>query len=412
VILTLVRELRRSQTLFARGALVLVLFAVELASFTMVSASTRVAEQARADQAQGTDREHTAVVGTWTNGTGTRINLGNDIGGPEELATVSADIRAADPRSVSVQIITASIVGLSGRHVFRAVDPLSPLALAEGRAPGVGEVAISAEIATGLGIGVGGALSLEAARDVPGADLTLTVTGILRTPSSDAVESNIESAVISAQDAGALADSTETIADVNAEGAVTTGLMSILRWDGAVPASVVPYTGGEWGTYPGGGNEGFRLKGAQEMLTTSLAVLFAISALVAAGLAARNQVQARSRWAETVRELGAKRRHVVAAALIEGLIMGGVVAVVGGVMGWATNAMLLAHATTNNPTTFLPSTAPYPAWALGATLLLGVVLAVPLSFVPGCWVARQSTTNTLPDARDSTNRPDGTEETL
>src|ERR1035437_2267022 len=114
---------------------------VELASFTMVSMSTRVAEQSRADQAQGTDREHTAAEGTWTNGPGVRINLGNDIGGPDELAKVSADIRAADPKSVSVQIISASIVGLRGRYVFDAVDPLSPLALAEGRAPDRGEVA-------------------------------------------------------------------------------------------------------------------------------------------------------------------------------------------------------------------------------------------------------------------------------
>ncbi|NYI40162.1 FtsX-like permease family protein [Demequina lutea] len=396
MIRTLLRELRRSQGFPARGALVLVLFAVELASFTMVSVSTRAAEQSRADHAQGTDREHMAFVGAWTNGPGVERGSGNGIAEPEALAKLSADIHTADPRVFAWEQFYPSIVGLRGRYMFNAVDPLSPLALAEGRAPDQGEVAISRQIATELGIGVGDELSLTAERDVPGADLTLTVTGILREPSSDAVEYNMGSAVVSLEDAGALAVSTGSFAELNADGAVTAVLFRVFWWDGSVPASAAPYIASDEGGDFGGAPSGYRIKGAEEVLTTSLAVLFAVATLVAAGLAARNQVQSRSRWVGTVRELGAKRRQVAAAALIEASITGGAVAVLGGVMGWATNAVLLAHTNTNTPATFLPSTAPYPAWALGATLLLSLLLAAALSLVPAYWAARA-----LPGERSS-----------
>lgn len=396
MILTLLRELRRSQGTLARAAILLVLITVELASFTMVSVSTRVAEQAAADRAQGTDREHAAFVMGWTNGPGVNRGTGNGIAEPDALATLSADIGAADSRALSWQQFYPSIVGLGGRYAFNAVDPLSPLTLAKGRAPGRGEVAISRQVATDLEIGVGGKLTLGAARDVPGADLTLTVAGILREPSSDAVAYNMGAAVVSLEDVGALAISAGTSAELNADGALSAVVFRTFWWDGPVPASAAHYipSDGDGGGDATGAHAGYRLHGVEEVLTASLAVLFAIATLVAAGLAVRNQVQARSRWAETVRELGATRRQVVAAALVEASITGMVVAVLGGVMGWATNAMLLTHTTTGNPATFLPSTASYPAWALGATVLLGLVLAAALSLVPAYWAARPAPSHT------------------
>ena len=385
---TLLRELRLSQGFLARAALMLVLFAVELASFTMVSISTRAAEQSLVDHTQGAGRENTAAVGVWTNGAGTRMNIGNDVGSPENFAKVSEDIRAADTQAISDAAFYPTIAGIvgKGRAHVDALNALPPAALAEGRAPGRGEVAITPQIASDLGIGIGDQLSLNAVREVPGADLTLTVTGFLRVRSSDAIVSRWGDAVISPDDAAALATSAGNLGDINADGAATSALLVVFSWDGPVPASAEPYMEDGFG----GESTSYRPDGVGEVLAASLAALLAIATLVASALAARKQVRARSRWADTVRALGATRRNVVLATLAEASITGGVVAILGGLMGWATKAVLVAHTNSSPPATFLPSTAPYPAWAMGVTLLISLLLAKTLSVVPAYWAARTS----------------------
>ncbi len=400
MILTLVRELRRSQGRYARSAFVLVLVAVALASFTMVSIATRVAEQSSIDKAQHMDADNLAFAGVWTNGSYDRMGATGTIE-PDAFARLSADIHAADPSAVTTERIFARVAGhAEGIGGVTAVDPLSPLALAEGRAPGKGEVAISPWVADLLRIGIGDHLTLAAERVVPGTNLTLTVTGILRTPSSGAFVADTSGAVISLGDATALATSAGVIGGPNAAGEPTAVLDGYFWWDGPVPDSAAPHL---WTR--SGGNLDYGLNGTGEAPAAALAALLTLATLVAAGVAGRNQGQARSQWVGTMRALGATRRDVVSATLLEAAIMGGAAAVLGGAIGWGINAILVARTNARLPGTFLPSIAPYPAWALAVTVLVGLLLAGAIGAAPAYWAARTSPSEALKPTAPFEARP-------
>jgi hypothetical protein len=404
VILTLVRELRRSQGRYARAALVLVLLAVALASFTMVSMATRAAEQARGEFATSTDREHAAGAYEWTDGP----SIDSEYWGLDPLdeatfAALSADIRDADPEATTTQTFFADVNVYRSPPFFAAPDSVPSLALAEGRAPGRGEVALAPSVAMDLGVEVGDDVSVLAVFPDSDPDITLVVVGILRTPSSDAAWVDIPGAIISPLDVVTVAGNTGIQGGLNADGDYTALLGSGFTWNGSVPNSAVGYT------YPitNSGNVIFGLVGNIEVAATTLAALVALATLVAAGVAGRNQGQARSQWVGTMRALGTTRRDVVAATLVEAALTGAVAAVLGGAIGWGVNAALVARTQASNPGTFLPAVAPFPGWALGFTLLLSMLLAGTLGAVPAYWAARTSPSEALKPTAPFDARPTG-----
>jgi len=392
VILTLVRELRRSQGRYARSAFVLVLLAVALASFTMVSMATRSAEQARGEFATSSDREHAAGAYEWTDGPSIDSEYwGLGPLGEDAFAALSADIHDADPEATATQTF------------FAAPDSVPSLALAEGRAPGRGEVALAPSVAMELGVEVGDDVSVLAVFPDSDPDITLVVVGILRTPSSDAVWVDIPGAIISPLDVATVAETGAIQGGLNADGSYTALLGSGFTWNGPVPDNAEGYT------YPitNSGNVTFGLVGNIEVAATTLAALVALATLVAAGVAGRNQGQARSQWVGTMRALGATRRDVVAATLVEAALTGAAAAVLGGTIGWGINAALVARTQATSPGTFLPAVAPFPGWALGLTLLLSMLLAGTLGAVPAYWAARTSPAEALKPTAPFDARPTG-----
>jgi len=113
-------------------------------------------------------------------------------------------------------------------------------------------------------------------------------------------------------------------------------------------------------------------------------LLVLVTALVGAAAAGRNQGAARTQWVGTVRALGATRRDVVTAALIETVAVGVVAGVVGVATGWAVNAALIRAA----GGTFAGDWPSLPA----ATLTLATALALGVSLIlggaPAYWAAR------------------------
>lgn len=404
MIFTLVRELRRSQGRYARAAFALVLLAIALASFTMVSMATRAAEQARLDSVTTFNKEHAAWVSTWTNGPAADpgVTFVGTLDGPT-FATLSADIDAADPDAVSSVSFFADIQGARGPVLFEAPDRVPALAFAEGHAPGPGEVALLPLVAEDLGVGVGDEVSLVVVRPDAGGDVTLKVTGILRTASWLFGGGGGDRGIVSPLDAVALAQITETSGGTNADGEPTAVLSASFVWNGPVPDGAVDNTSD---LHPAG-NVGFSFVSNAAMFSSVLAVLVSLATLVAAGVAGRNQGQARSQWVGTMRALGATRRDVVAATLVEAGVTGAAAAVLGGAIGWGADAALVARTQANNPATFLPAVAPFPGWALGLTVLLGLVLAGTLGAVPAYWAARTSPSEALKPTAPFDARPPG-----
>lgn len=404
MILTLVRELRRSQGRYTRAALALVLLAVALASFTMVSMATRDAEQSRLDSVTNFGKDHAAWVSTWTNGPAIDTGvISHDAFDEATFATLSADIYAADAEAVASVNFFADIPGARGPVLLEAPDRVPALAFAQGHAPGPGEVALLPLVATDLGVGVGDEVQLVVVRPDSGGEITLKVTGILRTASWLSGGGGGDRGIVSPLDAFALAQSTGTNGGVNADGEPTAVLGASFVWDGAVPHSAVGNTFG----LDSAGNMGFSIVSDAAMMASVLAVLVSLATLVAAGVAGRNQGQARSQWVGTMRALGATRRDVVAATLVEAGVTGAVAAVLGGAIGWGANAAFVARTQASNPATFLPAVAPFPGWALGLTLLLGLVLAGTLGAVPAYWAARTSPAEALKPTAPFDARPPG-----
>lgn len=405
VILTLVRELRRSQGRYARSALVLVLLAAALASFSMVSIATRASEQARAVSAAGYDREHLFFAGSWSNGTPVPDRLGPwGVLDADTLATLTADIRAVDPHALVKGTLFARDAKLDESIGLESSESVLPLALVEGRGPGPGEIAIAWSLADTLGTRLGGDVTLTPASNAEGAPVTLTVVGILRELNSDFVTVGAPAGIVSPIDATALRGDTGGLDGVNAAGERTVLVDQLMLWNGAVPAGATEY--GDQLADPRDSNPSMLdyVRGG-EALATVLAALLTIATLVAAGVAGRNQGQARSQWVGTMRALGATRREVVAATLLEAAATGAVAAVLGGALGWGVNAALLARANATHPATFLPTIAPYPAWAVGITALIGILLAGALGGVPAYWAARTSPSEALKPTTPFDARP-------
>jgi len=112
--------------------------------------------------------------------------------------------------------------------------------------------------------------------------------------------------------------------------------------------------------------------------------LVLITALVAAAAAGRSQGSTRAQWVGTVRALGATRRDVVTAAMLETLAVG----VVGGFVGIGTGIAANVAVIRRQGGTFAGDWPSLTASAVALSMALALAVSLILGAAPAYWAAR------------------------
>ncbi len=146
------------------------------------------------------------------------------------LAAIARQVREIDPGADIRMIAHTRIAARDSLTLLDAVDgPLPESALAEGRAPGPGEVVLAADLAEELGLSVGDAVTLS--DGAPHASLTLVGIGVRERRDN-----------VSPRGYVAWGDAPGLIATwspVQAEGQALTD--AYVSWDGEVPPDLEPF---------------------------------------------------------------------------------------------------------------------------------------------------------------------------
>lgn len=269
--------------------------------------------------------------------------------------------------------------------------------LVEGTAPTAGKLAISTALAGLLGVGVGdmvvtsGELDPLAGTGKPNSaratikgdgagQLAFTISGLTRSPArQDSSSAMLPEAYATWEDALGLITLTAQVDGASLQGI---GAVTNLYWN----------TGGESLSSLGVQEQqeltNFGSYGLQSGFFTVLASALALGAIVMSIAIGRNQARARTTWVGTARAMGARRRTIALATLVEALVVGVAAAAVGiggGILAASVHQALLRGSA---PDAFYPSspvvTAPLVAWLV----CLAVVLSVIIGAVPAFWASR------------------------
>lgn len=377
MIATLIREQVRSQSRYAAAAFALTAIATSLAAFALISLATNQRESDRVYTFVIGNAENRAWTPVWTNGppvgqdTPARVE---DTLTVAELDTLVAQLAAEDAEP---QIRYGSLVWMTGdpvSHTVAAMDSVPESALREGTAPQPGEVVVDQALATANNLAVGDSLGFAPGRGLP-TTMTLEVSGILRgtTASAPITPTRL---VVNMADGRRLIEESGFISGTTASGERTAVMDVFLAWNGPVPNALAnatyenhngPASIGPWGFY-----------------AVPALVLVVVIALVAAAAAGRSQGAARTQWVGTVRALGATRRDVVNAAILETLAVGAIAGLVGVTVGAAVESYVVRR----QGGTFAGDWPVFTASAIGVSLLLALILSLILGAVPAYWAAR------------------------
>lgn len=395
MILRLVREQLRSQWRPSAWTTGLLAFAIALATYAMVTGATVLAQQ---DDTRDTflyGRGHLATLYSFTNGHPPDVDLAGY--GPElPLASVDALIAAAEADggvTAGRELYARVPGGDSFSIVALATTPRWDTYLVEGSAPGGGEIVLSAARARDLGLGVGDSVTLVTNPGEAGesASMTFAISGILRTGATPPYWTNIPDAYISWADSVAATSALfpQTFAP-DVAGATTTMITTSIAWDGDNNA-MFPYDHPD-ATYdvPRGFAFG-RAYGSGDPASTWALLISAITVacLIAAAFGmGRAQGQTRTQWTATARVMGASRRTVATASLIETAVVAafGIVAGIG--LGFGGAALTLARLRSANPDALLPAKVSMPGVVVLAAIGAGLAISAVLAAVPAFWAAR------------------------
>jgi|GEM_PF-2066161 len=132
------------------------------------------------------------------------------------------------------------------------------------------------------------------------------------------------------------------------------------------------------------------------------AIALFVAMIVMSFAVGRSQASARTQWVATVRTMGARRAHIVAAATVEALLLAGIAVVVGTGLGVALAQAQLSLARAESPAPFGPSAIAWHWALLPVVIAAAAVVAVVVAAVPAFWAARVAPTAALKPVSDVT----------
>jgi ABC-type lipoprotein release transport system permease subunit len=274
--------------------------------------------------------------------------------------------------------------------------------LAEGRLPVVrGEIALASNIALRLNAEVGDSVELYASRtgpdgytavDVP---LRFTVVGITASQRLMGYDIYFVPGALLAWDeiepGGALNQAFQVPGQQGQQAAAVA-----IRWDGGAPL-LDPYLEFEHAEWRGD----FQLPQSTAVWFV-VAVVLVIAMIIMSFSVGRSQAAARTQWIATVRTMGATRKYVAAATVLETLVLAAIAAATGMVVGaLAAQAQLsIARAVTGAP--FGPRTVTLHWSVFPIVGLVALVVALLIAAVPAFWASRVDPVAALKPVNDVT----------
>lgn len=389
----LVREQLRSQRRAAGALFVLVALTVGLSAGAGIASATAQADTRAINQS-----------GSWATGkVGARIPVWvPEPGVNARSAALSinplsmdkfnetlADIRVVDPHAVStVTVGVRTHANDQSWALALARDGIYPPDfIVEGSAPIAGEVALSAPRARELGLSIGDSLPLY--DDAGGVALTLTVSGVTRTD----LGRWWDSPLVSVDDAMRLALVDQRPTYVTASGGAVAVVDFIVVWDGDVPSEVAKTlaeaSGDQSYIFSNAGSGAAHLALANSspwlLIAAAFAAVIAIGAAVASG---KDQGRQRASWVGTAKALGASRRHVVGATLVEAVTVGALAWLAAIAVAWGVNTAALWPRRADADWILERTVPSVPWWLALGSAALAVVLALIMAAVPALWAAR------------------------
>ncbi len=274
--------------------------------------------------------------------------------------------------------------------------------LKDGVAPtNVGEIALAANVASRLEVSVGDNLTLyESTWNQDGQPSsiarTVTVVGVTVSTSMSAYDVNMPDAYVSWDEvttpAGLLVSRSQQL-----DGSETIRGWVSVHWNGN-DRSLDMYREPGWGS---AGSSSFDLPHATVAWFGAAIALF-VAMIVMSFAVGRSQASARTQWVATVRTMGARRSHIVAAATVEALVLAAIAVVAGTGLGVGIAQAALSLARAQADTSFGPSSIVWH-WAL-VPVVLGVtaVVSIVVAAVPAFWASRTSPTAALKPVSDVT----------
>lgn len=394
MIWSLVREQVRSQRRYLVSAAIVIAVTVGLAAYGAIMTLTLSHTQSEIDHLMGYDRETVADASTATGFVFENLAPSIDSAnadGHEVVAVANAWLTLPDEDAWAYN----DLVALYGDVDWSTI-------LIEGAAPQSGQIAVNAQWASEHGVELGDDLDPAiAAIDGNGSPskvpLTLTVSGITRSPVGTAgVQIYVPSGFVAWEDVPVLNqvfyDSTiaETVPDADGDApvGVTISGNGDWPWNLALATSANPYG---YSNNPPAAIAIIAGIGVGALLIGLVAMAFALG---------RAQAQARVKWLGTVRALGATKRQVAAASLLESAAIGATAGAAGyvlGVLAAAAHAAIIGGRVASPMIVRAP--AGYVAVAVGA-LMLATLLALIVGAVPAFWAARVEPTAALKPVND------------
>jgi len=397
VILRLAREQLRSMWRYTAWSAALLAFALALATYAMVTGATVAAQQDASYEFA--PKEHSAFFDTIV-GPGSAVIDHGTLDVPrlpfDEVRSLVAKASAEVPTTAGVT--TAATTGSSKDWLFVAAVS-SPIRwqryLASGSAPGHGEVALSYSVAQTLGIGVGDRITLDTADSRgPKQHMTFVVSGTLKSGTVAPYWTNLPADIYAPwSDAEEIALGLPSWRETDAStGAVTTVISTVVSWNGD-SGTLAPYDTGE---YWGNQAEGFSLGRAWQdtdqpgYWSIAAAALAVVGMVIAAFGMGRAQAEARTKWAATVRVLGATRRTIAASSMIETTIVSLAGIALGLAAGVAAVAANLAFLRARHPEALLPTGPSVPPVLILLGVGIGLAISAVVALVPAFWTSRVS----------------------
>jgi len=300
------------------------------------------------------------------------INAGSDV-----VARRGTSARIAHDDSASPFVLTAT----TGTFDWTLV-------IAEGAAPGPGEIALCASLASTLGVQVGDRVSVEtdpsAQQPTAFARRTFTVSGLVYTCSWNgnyetwcpeayvAWEESSDPSGLFAENIG-LGSGTTMFSGVGATGiswnvgAPSLAALTTIEKFNFAPGIVIPTMAYRAGIFAG---------------------LLLIGIVIMAFAVGRAQAQAHLQWVATARTLGATKGAVATATIVETLVMGVTSCVVALGLGYGIAELDFMTTRPAVPLPFGPSSIATPWWTFTIVATTALALASIIAVAPAFWAAR------------------------
>lgn len=415
----------RSFTMWTAGLMTIL---VAILAYIMIAGATQATISRDAAAIYGEDRDshgsvslalsppaQTAVAPDTQDGAHGAIAVPDPGIAPSKLDAALASSKASDAMAIAQNTLSITPMEQGSSEWWRSDQAINAVALrgnveipglAQGVAPSrLGEVTLAANVAKRLGVSIGDNFTIYMVnwRSV-GVDPTTThvmkVVGLAASNSMTGYDIHLPDAYVSWDEVttpeGVLASISPR---VDGNGSLVESLFGYVdvHWTGDDKA-LDPYR--DPGRI-GGSPTSFSLPHATVAWFGAAIALF-VAMIVMSFAVGRSQASARTQWVATVRTMGARRAHIVAAATVEALLLAGIAVIVGTGLGVALAQAQLSLARARAGAPYGPSTVSWHWAIIPVVVAAAAAVAIVVAAVPAFWAARVAPTAALKPVSDVT----------